>query len=201
MKKLGTSIGLRHAQAIRKIARNLAASVSLTLMASAALAQQLSPPVLTKTFQPATVLPLTLTRMTLTLSNPNDATLTNLSFTDNYPPGLQSTMNDPEIACTPGGLYSFGAGFNQVVLGTGALPGHGQCTFAVLVRGAQLGTLTNVTSTVTSAESAPGAAGIAALQVVASIAVPTLNTAAVCTLLALVVCAAGQLLRKRSDDA
>ncbi|HUE88533.1 MAG TPA: ice-binding family protein [Vicinamibacterales bacterium] len=102
-----------------------------------------APPTVAKAFDPASITAGGVSRLTLTLSNPN-ATAIDLTapFADTLPAGvLVAPM--PDAATTCGGAVTATAGGSTVTLGTGSTIPAGSCTVAVNVTAAAPGSYLN----------------------------------------------------------
>jgi uncharacterized repeat protein (TIGR01451 family) len=132
----------------------------------------IAPPVLAKSFTPASILTGDTTTMSFTITNPNPLTALSLvSFLDFLPPGMTVA---PSITTPCGGLLTVLApGF--VSFSGGSLAANETCTFSLGVLGTSAGSLVNTTSTVTSAEAGVGNAASATLVVSDPAAVIELN--------------------------
>jgi hypothetical protein len=113
-------------------------------------------PILTKTFDNATVQLGTFTTLRLVLANtqPSAGALTGVGFTDSLPPQIQATA---PLGATPacGGTFTVTA--TTLILSGANLAANGTCTLPpVTVQGVQPGQANNVTSTVSSTEALPG---------------------------------------------
>jgi mucin-19 len=110
------------------------------------------------------------TTMTITVTNPLAVALTNVSFTDSFPMGLQIAPT-PGLVNTCGGMVSPGAsgGDTALNLTNGAIAAFGNCTITVNVIGTTGGIKTNTTSGVSSAQSgAPGQGATANIDIIAN---------------------------------
>jgi hypothetical protein len=134
----------------------------------------LDPPVITKTFAPASVAINGVTDLIITVTNPNPAgafaALTNISFTDNFAAqGLVITSGPvpgPSL-CT--GTITATAGTSTISLTNGTIPGGASCQIRVQVRATLGGTQVNTTDVVSAAESGPGGTANATLAVASTI--------------------------------
>lgn len=134
----------------------------------------IAPPVLSKSFNPASVQTGVASQMTLTVSNPNTSTtLTGVAFTDGsspaYPSGLlNSSPANTTLNCTSGSTATLSGGANggsNVGLSAGSLAPGGSCTITINVQSSSTGDKVNTTSTVTSTNAGSGAAATATLNV------------------------------------
>ncbi len=122
-------------------------------------------PVLTKSFDDASILLSANTTLRLVLANtqPGSGALTGVGFTDTLPTQIQATA---PLGATPacGGTFTVTA--TTLSLAGASLAANGTCTLpAVTVKGVQPGPAVNTTSTVTSNEALPGAAATATTTV------------------------------------
>ena len=102
-----------------------------------------APPTVAKAFDPASITAGGVSRLTLTLSNPN-ATAIDLTapFADTLPAGVLVAPT-PDAATTCGGAVTATAGGSTVTLATGSTIPAGSCTVAVNVTAAALGSYLN----------------------------------------------------------
>jgi uncharacterized repeat protein (TIGR01451 family) len=138
------------------------ASATLTIMA---------PLVIGKTFLTNPVQQATATTLQITLSNPNNFTVTGAAFLDTYPTGLiNSTPANAAVSCTGGGtstLQGGGNGGSTVGITAGSIPAGSSCTVTVSVQAAAAGLYTNSTGTVTTTNAGTSPAVTAGLDVLA----------------------------------
>jgi hypothetical protein len=129
---------------------NTVPGVELNVAATSA-----SPPVITKSFAPSSILLDGTTSLTFTLTNPNDTVpLTGVGFTDALPAGLvvaqpnkaSTTCHDPKVrpAANPGS--------STITVSQGSLDPAETCTATVSVQGKIPGAFSNTTSAVTSVQ-------------------------------------------------
>ena len=160
----GTSAGLKNnsvTAASVKGGQSVPSTASLTVI---------SPPTLVKAFGNASVPLLGTTMLTFTLTNPNPTTLSGVGFSDALPAGLiVSTPNGLTGACGSGTITAT-AGASSILLAGASLAPSSSCTFATKVTATGLGSLTNVTTTVTSVEAGNGAPASASLVVTSPVA-------------------------------
>ena len=128
-------------------------------------------PSISKSFGTGTIAQGATTSLTFTLVNPNNANLTNVSFSDTLPSGLVVATPNGLVGSCGGGTISAVAGSGTVSLTNATLTPSG-CAFSINVLGSTPGTKNNTTSTVTSNEADPGPPASATLTVLG--AVPTL---------------------------
>lgn len=143
-----------------------AASATLNVTALTALTA-------TKAFGAATIPVNGTTTLTITLSNPNNAAITGIAFTDNYPLNMVNAAT-PAAATTCGGTVTAVAGGSSLALtggGLAARPGasgtFSTCTVTVTITSADGGSYTNTTGTMTTANAGTIAAAQATLNVLA----------------------------------
>jgi uncharacterized repeat protein (TIGR01451 family) len=116
------------------------------------------------------------TTYTLTVSNPNAGDLTNVQFSDAYPPGLVADQTGSSTCGTnaPGGNPGGTNGGISTFLLTGfsftlnTLSGGDSCTVIVLMHASLVGDIVDSTSSFTSNEASPGTSTSAEL-----VSVPT----------------------------
>ena len=140
------------------------ATASLTVVA---------PPVIAKSFSPASILTGDSSTLTFGLTNPNSASaLTNLGFTDDLPAGV-TIANSGAISVCEGSLTTTALGL--ITFSGGSLSANASCNFDVTVTGVTSGSMVNTTSVITSSEGGPGNAATATLIVNDPVAVIDLN--------------------------
>ncbi|MFP5247819.1 MAG: IPTL-CTERM sorting domain-containing protein [Thermoanaerobaculia bacterium] len=100
------------------------------------------------------------TTMTVTITNPNGFSVSGISFSDTYPPGLVPDQVGA-YTCNAGSAIFTGSGwaFNNVTLGAGA-----SCSVPVLMHATIAGSITNTTSQVTGIGVPPGGPASATLN-------------------------------------
>jgi large repetitive protein len=160
----------------------------------------LTPPSVSKSFSPASIVAGGTSRLTITLSNANAEAITGVAFTDTYPAGLTTDTPD-NITTTCGGTASSTA--SSVSLTGGTIPANGSCTVAIDVTAAADGSYVNsipagaVTSS--NAGSNTAASNTATLSVgaapPASAAVPTASEWALMLMAAALVVVAMKMMR------
>lgn len=122
----------------------------------------IAPPVLEKSFSPASIYINQTSELVFTLRNPNAFTsLTGISFSDLLPAGL-TAVDGSFNHCN--GTLDIGNG-NQLDFTGGSLASNGTCTFGVTVTGTTTGTKDNTTTAVTSVQGGSGASASATLVV------------------------------------
>jgi uncharacterized repeat protein (TIGR01451 family) len=137
----------------------------------------LAQPTISKTFGAASIAMGATTTLSFTVTNAGGATLTGVSFTDNFPAGL--------IVGTPAGITGFctngssavvnanaGAGVTSLLSGT--LVANSLCTFTINVTATTGGVKDNVTTPVASSAGAGGTAS-ASLNVAFATPVPVMS--------------------------
>lgn len=117
------------------------------------------PPTITKSFDPDPVAVGDISTLTFTLTNPNLATLTGVSFDDNLPPGLE-VASSPNASTTCGGTPTWAPSTGDTTLTFGtpsgaSIPAGGTCTVQVDLTATSSGPHTNVSGFITSAETGP----------------------------------------------
>src|SRR5207302_939644 len=133
-----------------------------------------SPPTISKSFNPTSIALNANSTLSFTITNPNTATaLSGVAFTDNLPAGVV-------VAGTPNVTGSCGSGTITALAGSGTISLSGgtltaspvagsSCTFSVDVTGTTAGAKSNTTGAVTSTEGGTGAtSNTAVLTVVAA---------------------------------
>jgi hypothetical protein len=122
------------------------------------------PPSINKAFGAASVPLNGTTTLTLTINNPNAATLTGVAVTDNFPAGLEVDAI-PAATNTCGGTFTAVAGATSISLSGGMVGAGGSCAVSVQVKATTSGAKTNTTGNVTSLEGGTGNTATATLQV------------------------------------
>jgi hypothetical protein len=125
----------------------------------------LAPPVISKTFTPASIGLGSVTSLFFTIVNPNPVggTLTGIGFADTLPSGL-ATVGSPIGTCD-GGTVNVTAG--SIGLAGATLAAGASCTFSVEISGVTAGVKNNTTGAVTSNEAGNGNMAAATLAVYA----------------------------------
>jgi uncharacterized repeat protein (TIGR01451 family) len=122
------------------------------------------PPVLSKSFDDASIAVGESTLLTFTVENPNlEAALSGVGFTDLFPAGLVAPMTGAVPMC--GGTATLAAG--SLSLANATIAAGGECSFSVAVQGTSAGTKLNTTFEVLSAEGGTGNTASASVVVVA----------------------------------
>lgn len=146
--------------------QTLGASFAAT--SSLAAAAVYTPPAVSKSFSPNPIDVGGTSTLTIQLTNsgPNQTTVTGVSLSDSYPPGLFNTATpNPSLVCSAGSSATLTGGApvgNSVGITNGTFPPNGHCTITVSVTSSVPGNHINQTSEVTSANtgSAPGATAV-----------------------------------------
>jgi len=129
----------------------------------------LQAPVATKAFVPATVAPGAVSRMTITLTNPDPwRAITGAQFSDVYPGGMiniDNAMPSALVSDSCGGTATADANAVSSSLIEGVVPAAGSCSVVIDVVGTSQGPWTNQTSTITSTNASTGSAASATLTV------------------------------------
>lgn len=121
------------------------ATASLTVIA---------PPVLAKSFSPASIFTGNTSALTFVVTNPNmSSSLSGIGFSDPLPTGLTVANSGPTATC--GGSLSTTAP-STISFSGGSLAANSSCTFSVTVTGATSGTKSNTTTAATSTEGGNG---------------------------------------------
>ncbi|MFN8510486.1 MAG: DUF11 domain-containing protein [Deinococcaceae bacterium] len=134
--------------------------------------ERLAPPVLVKSFVPATVLPGQASVLTLTLSNPNAIDILGVSLSDTYPGGLVNASAPLAASTCPGAAVVAAASGNTLTLSGATIPAGSTCQVTVQVQAASAGIYNNTTSDVLSSNAGTGGASSNTLSVLAQ---PTVN--------------------------
>lgn len=128
---------------------------------TATLTAYLSAPTVTKVFANGTFQTGGSNRFTITLTNPNTAAITGVTFTDSYPANLFNAAV-PNLVSTCGGTSAAAPGSNSLSLAGGTIPASGSCALSVDVTTAVAGSYTNTLNAgsivSTNANTAPAAA-------------------------------------------
>lgn len=140
-------------------------------------------PTVAKSFNPTTIAANGTSRLTITLTNPNTASISGVSFNDIYPTGMVNSGN-PAVATTCGGTAAATANGATLALSGGTIPASTSCSVSVTVTAATAATYTNATGLVTSTNAASGASASAALTVRSVSATNSTVTASPTTVLA-----------------
>jgi uncharacterized repeat protein (TIGR01451 family) len=131
------------------------------------------PPQIVKTFGAGSIPLNGITSLNFSISNPNSAaSLSGISFTDNFPAGLAiaAFANLTNNGC--GGTASGAAGASSVSLSGGVLAAGASCTISLDVTGTSAGTFNNSVS-VTATQTGAGNTSIAHLVVQSGLFSPT----------------------------
>jgi uncharacterized repeat protein (TIGR01451 family) len=133
-----------------------------------------SPPTLMKDFA-ETQIPLNSTAtLNFTVTNPNASlALSNVSFTDSFPAGLEVDAT-PMDSNTCGGTFTATPGATSLSLSGVTLAGGASCNLSVKVKGTSAGVKSNTTGKVSATESGDGATASDSITVVGP---PTLSKA------------------------
>ncbi len=108
------------------------------------------PPLVTMTFNRPNIVLGAGSQMTITMSNPNAQQITNISFADSYPMGIQNAANNPVAQNNCGTLSTMPNGTSLSMSSSGIIAAHSSCTIAINVVGTAAGTWSNSTGLVTS---------------------------------------------------
>lgn len=129
-------------------------------------------PIATKTFLPATIGKGGTSTLTISVQNSNNAAMTGVSFTDNYP-GAGNLVNSGSpsptispVGCT--GTLTAAAGGTSLALTGATIPLNSVCNYSVQVTSAVEGSYLNDSGAVTSTNYGIGAAATATLTVTPS---------------------------------
>jgi uncharacterized repeat protein (TIGR01451 family) len=130
-----------------------------------------APVTVTKSFSPTSISPGGVSRLSITVTNPNPsgmAPVTGVSFTDNYPTSPANLRNtttpNATVSCTAdssANLVGGAASGTTLGISAGSIASGGSCTVSSSVTGATAGNYTNTTGQITTANAgnvaAPGA--------------------------------------------
>jgi hypothetical protein len=139
-------------------------------------------PTVLKSFSPSTIVANSTSQLTITLTNPNTASITGATFTDNYPTNLQNAATPSASTTCSGGTVTASPGGTSLALSGATIPASGSCTVTVTVTTATVGSYTNTTSTVTSSNAATSLTASATLAVTISAANSTVTASPVTVL-------------------
>jgi uncharacterized repeat protein (TIGR01451 family) len=114
----------------------------------------ISPPIISKTFSPAVILPNGAVSITFDLSDSNAFSITGAAFTDTYPAGMKNTAGTP-ASNTCGGTVTMTNGGASFAVSGMTIPTAG-CSIVVPVTAAPAGTYVNNTGAVTSSNAGTG---------------------------------------------
>lgn len=110
-------------------------------------------PTLTKAFAPATIAQGALSKLTISLTNPNGAALSSVSFTDNMPSQLQvAVLPGVTNNCATPGTVTATTGSSAISISGLGLNGGQSCTISVNITGNTVGTWTNTINSLSTAE-------------------------------------------------
>jgi fimbrial isopeptide formation D2 family protein/uncharacterized repeat protein (TIGR01451 family) len=129
-----------------------------------------SPPTITKSFNPTTIPLGGVSTITLTITNPNAGTqLTGVNFSDNFTPGSGLQVANPAgIGSTCSGTWNATPGDTFLNFGGGTLPAGSSCSLTVNVTSTKAGIINNATNAPQSNEGGTGvASNTATLTVIA----------------------------------
>lgn len=117
----------------------------------------LVPPQVAKKFDPNPILANGISRMTLTLTNPNQNTvLAATSISDTYPTGMVNAATPNVVStCSPATVNATG-GDNKITATTVTIPAGGECTISVDVTVSFAGTFTNTTAAISDSVAGTG---------------------------------------------
>lgn len=125
-------------------------------------------PVVSKNFSPASIARNGTSTLTITVQNNNNAAMTGVAFTDNYPAGLVNAAT-PTITATPATCtfttLTAVAGGNSFALNGGNIPLNTACLYTVKVTSATEGSYVNNSGAVTSTNYGIGSAASGTLIV------------------------------------
>jgi uncharacterized repeat protein (TIGR01451 family) len=113
------------------------------------------PPTISKAFGAATVAPNGNVQLSFSISNPNTVALSNLTFTDAFPAGLQVAAT-PGVTNSCGGSFTATAGATSIGLSGGGVAANSSCAISLTVTATTTGVKNNVTSAISATESGTG---------------------------------------------
>ncbi|HEY3052250.1 MAG TPA: Ig-like domain-containing protein [Thermoanaerobaculia bacterium] len=151
-----------------------------------------------KTFDPTTIVVGGISRLTITLGNPNTQAITGAAFVDSYPANLVNA-SAPNVVSTCGGTVTAVAGSSSLTLTGGVIPASSSCSVSVLVTASANGTMTNVlpAGAVTSANAlATNTQATATLTVSPATAIPAASMTMLMLLGVALATAASLILRR-----
>lgn len=122
-------------------------------------------PIIAKAFAPNPIPVGGISKLTLTVTNPNPVTLTGVSFIDNLPPNVLLTVAPTSPQC--GGTVTYDGTNHRVVLSGGSIIPNGFCTVSVSVTSSVPGDHLNTTGGVQSSNGGIGNSTQATLSVLA----------------------------------
>ena len=142
------------------------AAGSVTTSAATLTVNPVAPPIVTQNFTPATIVLGQTSQLNITLSNPNPSGigLSQLSFNDALPAGLQLGIIPPTDTC----VANLGISGGNLSFNTGTLAGGASCTISVSVSDSQTpGAFNSGPFAVSSAEAPAAQVAVATLTVTA----------------------------------
>jgi uncharacterized repeat protein (TIGR01451 family) len=158
--------------------RLLIAALFTMLFAVNASAQALAPTI-TKDFNPSMVLINNNSDATITVTNPNGFSISNVQFNDTMPAGVDlitQVGGTCSTLATGGGMFSINPGTETFSSTSSVLTAGQSCTIVVRVQGIALGAHVNTTSQVTATGTPAGGPASATLTVIApGSPIPTLS--------------------------
>jgi len=158
--------------------RLVIAALFATSLALPAFAQALAP-IITKSFNPPVVLLNGNSDATITVTNPNGFSISNVQFSDTMPAGVDLITQlggTCSTLATGGGMFSINPGTETFSSTSSVLTAGQSCNIIVRVQGIALGVHLNTTSQVTATSTPAGGPATATLTVVGpSPAIPTLS--------------------------
>ncbi len=133
----------------------------------------LAAPTASKAFAPATVPLGAASQMTITLTNPNAIAISNASFDDTYPAGIQNAASGVLASNSCGGAVNALAGGASAAFAGGTIPASASCAIVVNVVATAIGAQVNSTGVITSNNALNGesASGTLTVNALADLAV------------------------------
>jgi hypothetical protein len=142
------------------------------------------PPTITKSFSPPIVGVNELSKVTITITNPNSTALTGASMNDSFGGGL-FTNGTASTTCTPGSVFASPTLLN---LASATIPANGSCTVTTFAFSSTPGLYQNLTGAVFS--SGPASLGGASATLNVSATIPAMSRTML-VILALMLAAVG----------
>lgn len=121
-----------------------------------------------KSFSPSTIVTGASSTLSITITNPNAATLNNLAFTDTFPDNLL-VASTPALSNTCGGSATASADGSALSLSGGSLAANASCTVRVAVTSNVPGSYTNNSGPIDTSNAPDGASASAVLTVQAAV--------------------------------
>lgn len=126
----------------------------------------LLPPVIAKSFTPASVYKGVASQLKITIANPNSLDISGAAFTDSYPGGLVNSAVPGVTTTCSGGTATATGGGSSLVLAGAVVPAGGSCTVTASVVSTIAGIYLNNTGPVTTTNAGVGVSANATLTVI-----------------------------------